>query len=320
MFYLIITALLLGILWQNYIFLAKVKKELSIQYQALCDKNNSLSSINEAVSKKVKELEEKLEEVFFVYELARDIAPILDEDKLLSLYKEKLINFVGLKEVNFTSHPQENFINYKLNTERQIYLSLECIPERIKEHIPIFIHQLNLCLGRIELYNKLQEISIHDYLTGVFNRRHIMERFSEEFERAKKFSFNISFLMVDVDDFKKLNDTYGHIVGDVILREIAYSLKENIREIDSIGRLGGEEFAIILPETNKGSAIIVAKRMQERIALKKIKAFDEKINVTVSIGVSSYPQDSLSSDMLMEIADKAMYKAKQSGKNRVSWF
>ncbi|MCM8773122.1 MAG: GGDEF domain-containing protein [Candidatus Omnitrophica bacterium] len=320
MFYLIITALLLGILWQNYIFLAKVKRELYVQYQALCDKNNSLSSINEAVSKKVKELEDKLEEVFFVYELARDISPILDEDKLLSLYREKLINFIGLKEVNFTSHPQENFINYKLKTEPQIYLNLEYIPERIKEHIPIFIHQLNLCLGRIELYKKLQEISIHDYLTGVFNRRHIMERFSEEFERAKKFSFNISFLMVDVDDFKKLNDTYGHIVGDVILREIAYILKENIRKIDSIGRLGGEEFAIILPETNKDSAIIVAKRMQERIALRKIKAFDEKINVTVSIGVSSYPEDSLFSDMLIEIADKAMYKAKQSGKNRVSWF
>ena len=109
-------------------------------------------------------------------------------------------------------------------------------------------------------------------------------------------------------------------IGDVVLREVAKMLIENVREIDFVARYGGEEFALILTETSKDAAIMVAKRIVERVANAKIKAFDENVQITVSIGLASFPENTAKSDMLIEIADKALYQAKSSGRNTVSWF
>ncbi|MBD3264476.1 MAG: diguanylate cyclase, partial [Candidatus Omnitrophica bacterium] len=144
--------------------------------------------------------------------------------------------------------------------------------------------------------------------------------FNEEFERAKRFGLDLSFLMLDIDWFKKINDTYGHLVGDAVLREVARVIKENIREIDVAGRYGGEEFAVFLLETDKAGAIMVAERISSRISREVIKVFDESLTTTLSIGVASYPQNTLYPDVLIEVSDKALYKAKVSGKNRVCWF
>jgi diguanylate cyclase (GGDEF)-like protein len=173
---------------------------------------------------------------------------------------------------------------------------------------------------KINLYEKLQQLAIYDFLTEVYNRRYFDLRFGEEFERAKNFNLNMSFLMIDVDDFKKINDTYGHLVGDAVLKETAALIKESVREIDFLARVGGEEFAAVLLDTDKGGAIVVGDRICVKIAGKLIKAFDEKLRVTVSVGIASFPQNTLYSDMLMETADKALYKAKREGKNRVGYF
>jgi diguanylate cyclase (GGDEF)-like protein len=147
-----------------------------------------------------------------------------------------------------------------------------------------------------------------------------MERYMEEFARAEKFNLHLSFLMVDIDHFKKINDIYGHLIGDVILKEIAKILRENIREIDFVARFGGEEFSIILPETDKAGAIMVGERIRSKVVAQRFRAFDEVLNASVSVGVASYPQNTLYSDVLIEIADKALYKAKVEGRNRVCWF
>ena len=126
--------------------------------------------------------------------------------------------------------------------------------------------------------------------------------------------------MIDIDHFKTYNDNYGHLVGDVILRELAKSLRESIREIDFIGRFGGEEFSVFLPQTAKDQALQVAERLREIIANTEFSAYDETLRLTVSIGVANFPLNSRDKDFLIEIADKSLYKAKQEGRNRVCSF
>ena len=128
---------------------------------------------------------------------------------------------------------------------------------------------------------------------------------------------NISFLMLDLDHFKEKNDRFGHLVGDVVLKEVASILKSNLREIDIIGRYGGEEFAIVLSGTGKEGAFQVAGRIREGIEGAVFKAYDEVVSSTVSIGISVFPDDAVNSDALIEAADKALYKAKETGRNRV---
>ncbi|MBN3040590.1 MAG: GGDEF domain-containing protein, partial [Candidatus Omnitrophica bacterium] len=124
----------------------------------------------------------------------------------------------------------------------------------------------------------------------------------------------------DIDNFKKINDGYGHLAGDVILRKVAAILRATMRELDFVSRYGGEEFAVVLPETDKAGAIMVAERLSTRVSRERIKAFEETLSVTLSVGVSSFPHNTLHSDVLIEIADRALYKAKTSGRNRVCWF
>jgi diguanylate cyclase (GGDEF)-like protein len=123
--------------------------------------------------------------------------------------------------------------------------------------------------------------------------------------------------MLDLDHFKEKNDNFGHLVGDVILREVAHILKSNLREIDIIGRYGGEEFTIVLAGTGRNGALQVAERIRENIASAVFKAYDEVVSTTVSIGVSVFPDDGANIDSLIEAADKALYKAKETGRNRI---
>lgn len=144
-----------------------------------------------------------------------------------------------------------------------------------------------------------------------------MNRLQEEAERAGRLKLVFSVAMVDVDNFKNCNDKYGHLVGDVVLRKIAAKLKESVREIDMIARYGGEEFCIVLPETTKELTMAVAERLRRSIEAETIKAFDEEIHMTASIGIASYPENAENAESLMEKADMALYKAKRQGRNRV---
>ncbi len=320
MFFTIVTTLLFLFICVNLFYLKRTEEKDFYRYSTLIDKKKNLESTNTAVSKRFKELEDSLQETFVVYELARDISPLVDKTKLLEVFLNKLKLFSKTKEIGFFDYPKEFWLSYELNTDSPRYLCVGSFSKKLKEYLPLFLYQLNLCLERNSLYYKLQEMSIYDSLTQAYNRRYLIERLNEEFERAKKFVFNLSFLMIDIDFFKNINDTYGHIVGDVVLRKIASIIKECIREIDFVGRFGGEEFSVILPETSKKDAIVVGKRIVKKISSAKIKAFDEVIKTTVSVGVASYPENSSYLDMIMEIADRALYKSKELGRNRVSWF
>jgi diguanylate cyclase (GGDEF)-like protein len=126
--------------------------------------------------------------------------------------------------------------------------------------------------------------------------------------------------MIDIDKFKNFNDRYGHLVGDAILRDISRTVKETVRQIDFVGRFGGEEIAVVLAETDRDQARFAAERLRQAIENNVIKVYDEELRVTVSIGVATYPQDADDVDTLIENADKALYVAKQTGRNKVCAF
>lgn len=190
----------------------------------------------------------------------------------------------------------------------------------------IIAAQLALQIKKIRLYEDVKELSITDGLTKVFLRRHFLERFEGELKRTIKYGLPLCVLMLDIDHFKEYNDNYGHLVGDVTLKEVAQVIKDNVRKVDLIGRYGGEEFIIVLPETNKEGGIDAAERIRSAMARKRLKVYDEETKITVSIGIAAHPEDNgalytsfepVIMETLIKKADECLYRAKEEGRNRI---
>jgi len=196
-------------------------------------------------------------------------------------------------------------------------LTIDNLPKADFDRFLIVAMQFALEIKKVLLYETVETLAITDSLTGLYTRRYFFERFDEELRRSERHGFKFSFLMLDIDDFKRCNDTYGHLVGDVVLKEIAHMAKGSTREIDLVARYGGEEFSVILPETDRAGAILVAERMRKKIEENVFKAYDEKLKMTVSVGLAVYPDDSQETSDLIDRADRALYAAKSSGKNIV---
>jgi two-component system, cell cycle response regulator len=169
-----------------------------------------------------------------------------------------------------------------------------------------------------EVNRQLRQLSITDGLTGLFNHRHVHELLREEFERSKRSEEPLGVAMLDLDRFKQLNDTHGHPTGDVVLAETARILKESAREVDMIGRYGGEEFIAILPGADEDDANHFAERVRSTVEEFIYRDEGKEIRMTVSAGVASAVAIELdNSDELIKLADRALYQAKTNGRNRV---
>jgi len=168
---------------------------------------------------------------------------------------------------------------------------------------------------------QIENLAILDALTGLFNRRHVMERFSEELERAKRLQNDLGCIMIDIDNFKTINDTYGHLVGDKTLREVSDILKNSIRTYDIAGRYGGEEFLIVLPDTGFEDTLMLAERIRTNIKTQPVAKSDltPAITVTISLGIASIRDTDIAIDNMIKRADDGLYAAKKSGKDKVSW-
>lgn len=167
---------------------------------------------------------------------------------------------------------------------------------------------------------KLTALTTLDEKTGLFNFRHFKLSVNEEIKRAERYSRHLSLVMIDIDHFKHYNDTNGHPMGDLLLKELSLILKESIRETDMVARFGGEEFILLLPETPRREALKLAESLRLRIKNHVFPMEEKQPNkdLTVSMGVASFPsRNVVSSDTLLERADKALYKAKKQGRNRV---
>lgn len=174
-----------------------------------------------------------------------------------------------------------------------------------------------IALENARLFEEVQRLANTDELTGTYSRRRFFELAKREMAHARRFGHPISAIMLDIDHFKRVNDTYGHAVGDCVLRSVAERCRNEIRVVDILGRYGGEEFAIVLPETDLAGAKSLAERLRQCISDTPISADVGDLSLTISLGVASSTQDDSDVTFLLNQADNAMYDAKQAGRNRV---
>lgn len=295
-------------------------RDLDSEYANTAAQNSQIKSENS-------NLERGVESIITLYDITKEISKTLDEDKIFAIFKENIIRYIKVKDCRFVKDEKElsRYKNYmvlplKIQEKAIGYLAAYGIGKEEEDKFVILAQQFISVIKRAFLYQRVQELTITDGLTLTFNRRHFLERCNDELKRSKKLKHCFSFLMVDLDYFKECNDHYGHLVGDVILREVAREIKENIRQIDFIGRYGGEELSIILTETDKGQALYAAERIRQAIASRQIRAYDEDLKITVSIGISTFPDDAGEIQTLIDKADESLYLAKKAGRNRVCVF
>ncbi len=261
-------------------------------------------------------------------------------DEKLVISDLKLINFIKDKEGIIEIEELKKLSGFEkiyeyLSTKKIVLLvpmrfrgrinGILCLHEKEAEFGPRYTEEekryLDIIAGfaSVAIENaKLYEMATTDRKTKLYNHGYFQNKLIEEIDRAERYHTDLSLLMLDLDHFKKINDTYGHMFGDEVLIKTAKTIKQQLREFDIPARFGGEEFAVILPETKVNEAKIVAERLRKSISLQDFNAEGEKVRVTVSIGIAGFIHDSeMTEDILIEQADKALYHAKQTGRNRV---
>jgi len=276
-------------------------------------------------------LEHEAIQIFTLYDMTKEITRHFDEQEAFNIFHRKLRENVIIEDCQLVHDIGEGFKGGILPSEYAAFvlkskekklgvLLYKGLDPKDKEKFAILAHQFALALRRLKLYKDIETLAITDGLTGVYTRRYFIERFDEEIKRSALRHSNLAFLMIDADHFKAINDQHGHLTGDQVLKEISTIIQENVREIDIVGRFGGEEFCVVLPDTDMEGSRVVAERIRRSTEKRLIKAYDNTIRVTLSIGVAIYPSDGKLLEELMDKADWALYRAKSQGRNCVVAF
>jgi len=184
----------------------------------------------------------------------------------------------------------------------------------------IFANEASIAIENARLFQQVQQLAVTDELSGFYNRRYFYELLDMELARSKRYNRPVSLLVIDLDHFKQVNDRYGHATGDQVLKKICEAIRRVVRESDILGRHGGEEFVLLLPETPVDRALEVADRLCHMVAANPVEVDQIRIDVTISIGVSAAGPGCMDSDSLFRCADHAMYQSKQAGRNQASVF
>jgi diguanylate cyclase (GGDEF) domain len=195
--------------------------------------------------------------------------------------------------------------------------------EELKKHsasVRMISKVVTSALNNIEMFQKMEELSNIDGLTGLYNRRCFNNMIEQKISEASRAKVQLSMVMLDIDFFKKVNDTYGHKAGDDVIRFISSTIKKSIRKVDFAARYGGEEFVILLYNTSIGDASNIAEKIRNIVRDSSVNADGSPLNITISLGVSSYPMPSMSADDLIKNADTALYYSKEHGRDQVSVF
>lgn len=244
------------------------------------------------------------------------------DSKVIKEFREGLLN-IGIQSIIVIP------IHYAEGTTGILYLKTlrrgwQLSESEIKT-CQIVANMASVALRNAHLFNivkeekkLLEKMAVTDGLTMLYNHSYFVKRLTEEFKRTKRYGTQLAFLMIDIDDFKKINDSYGHQKGDIILQKVAMVIKKSVRETDIVARYGGEEFSVILPHTNKEDAANLANRIRVSVQNYKPETFNGEVSITVSVGVSIYPATGIESvDELIRCADDRLYQAKCNGKNAV---
>ncbi|MDD5491507.1 MAG: diguanylate cyclase [bacterium] len=195
---------------------------------------------------------------------------------------------------------------------------LKIFTEDDLNYLSIIINYAAVAIENARLYEEVKNLAITDALTGLFNHRYFQEQLAKEINRAKRYGRPLSLVMFDIDNFKSYNDRFGHLTGDVILRHISATIKSNAREVDIVCRYGGEEFVMILPETEAVGGMSIADKIREavEISTRQEEYFKGIGQVTISGGIAQFAKKYLKEDFIQK-TDEAMYQAKKEGKNRI---
>ena len=176
-----------------------------------------------------------------------------------------------------------------------------------------------IAIDNARAVEKIQELTITDDCTGLYNARHLYKTLEAEVYRSARFGYEFSVLFLDLDHFKQVNDTHGHLVGSKLLNEIGYAIKSKLRLIDYAFRYGGDEFVVLLPQTPKQSAVVVAKRLRDAFRMEEFNVGPNlAVNVRASMGIATYPEDAKSAHEIIRQADEMMYVVKNSTRDNIS--
>lgn len=314
----ILIAALRKLLLANYKSVRQKYETIQNKYDGLIEENSILIKGNDSLKK-------QLEETTALYDITKEMCKHLDEDKVFGIFKEQVAKntkeckceFFDAEAADLPEYKRAIIVPLQIDKKTVGYLTAVGVLEDEKEKFNILAQQFVLSFKRAILYRRMSELAITDSLTSVLSRRHWFERFNQEVERSKKFQHAFSLLMIDIDHFKGCNDRYGHLVGDAILKDVSKKIKDNIRQIDLVCRYGGEEFSVILTEIDKAGAVFAAERIRQAVEEKPIRVYDENLTITISVGISVFPEHAKEGQLLIEKADHALYRAKQSGRNKV---
>ncbi|MHB8836499.1 MAG: diguanylate cyclase [Candidatus Methylomirabilia bacterium] len=185
------------------------------------------------------------------------------------------------------------------------------------QRLRAFASQASVAIENAQFFQQVQRLSVTDELTGLNNRRHFFSLAKLEYERTRRYGGTLSVVLLDIDSFKIFNDTYGHLVGDAVLCEVARRIQEAVRTIDVVARYGGEEFVVLMPETDLAEAALVAERVRRSVAESPVIDDEVEATATVSVGVAEINERCVSVEDVLKSADQALYAAKSAGRNRV---
>ncbi len=198
------------------------------------------------------------------------------------------------------------------------YVSKPFDPQELQMRLKAGKRIVELQAKLLKAQHDLQHMATHDSLSGLYNRPAILEILSRELNRASREDLNTGVIIADIDNFKSINDTLGHVAGDAILREVARRLRSNIRAYDSVGRYGGEEFLLVLPNCKGDGAREIAERLRKAVCHDPVRLLEGTVRATLSLGVTTCTPSGLEQlEAIIRIADGALYKAKAAGRNRV---
>lgn len=225
-------------------------------------------------------------------------------------------------ELHTNDLPKESMTAIPLTHEKNILavLFLSGISSNHLSSIEILSMHFAMEIRKTRLYMIVKNLSVIDGLTQVYLRRHLMNLLKTECSRLKNNKLPLSVLLIDVDHFKNVNDTYGHLVGDKILKDLVQIIKTQLRPFDMMGRYGGEEFIIGLPESNKLEASVIADRFRQSIMNHDFESFGNILKLSISIGVATFPDDHIELEQVIQYADEALYLAKHKGRNQVQTY
>ncbi len=245
--------------------------------------------------------------------------------------ERKITGAVVLKNFSFASWKQRPYL-FRFSHNRPITGGIDHMRQDITfmpvlddqgevTHVCIYVYDVtDTAVYQAMLQDALRQLAEsnnRDGLTGVFNRRYLEESLEYEFTRARRYGHRLSVLLLDLDHFKRINDTHGHLAGDEVLRQAARRIASAVRNVDVVGRYGGEEFLVILPETDGDGAHVVAERIRALIAEQPVIYDDTAIDISTSIGLATLDEHMAAYTDLIERADGALYRAKDNGRNQV---